>query len=195
VVQLSAAAPGLSVNATTIAFGNVDLNAPATQSITLTSTGTSPVTVNSATTSGTGFSASGLTFPLTLNPGQTATLSVAFNPTTAVLFTGALTISSNASSNGTVTISLSGTGISVTYDVDLSWSAPTDNTDPVSGYRIYRAPTGSSTYQVLNSSLNTPTTFTDANVVSGTTYQYYVTSVDAAGAESVPSNIATIAIP
>jgi fibronectin type 3 domain-containing protein len=136
-----------------------------------------------------------LTFPLTLNPGQTATLSVAFNPITAVLSTGTLTISSNSASNGTVTIALSGTGISVSYDVDLSWSAPTDNTDPVSGYRIYRAPTGSSTYQVLNSSLNTPTTFTDASVVSGTTYQYYVTSVDAAGAESVPSNIATIAIP
>jgi fibronectin type 3 domain-containing protein len=39
------------------------------------------------------------------------------------------------------------------------------------------------------------TTFTDANVQSGQTYLYYVTSVDSSGAESSPSNSTTVTIP
>jgi fibronectin type 3 domain-containing protein len=38
-------------------------------------------------------------------------------------------------------------------------------------------------------------TYTDVTVVSSMTYGYYVTSFDAAGAESVPSNHVTITIP
>ena len=41
--------------------------------MTLSSTGTAPVTINSAALSGTGFTMSGATFPVTLNPTQSAT--------------------------------------------------------------------------------------------------------------------------
>ena len=91
-LSLGAEVPTLSVNATTIAFGNVDLNTPSTQSLTLSSTGTAPVTVSAATVTGTGFTVSGATFPLTLNPNQTATLSVEFDPTAAGAASGSLTI-------------------------------------------------------------------------------------------------------
>ncbi|HEX4285745.1 MAG TPA: choice-of-anchor D domain-containing protein, partial [Terracidiphilus sp.] len=66
------AGAALTVSATTITFGSVTLSAPATQSITLKSTGTSAVTVSAASITGTGFTVSGATFPLTLNSGQTA---------------------------------------------------------------------------------------------------------------------------
>jgi Abnormal spindle-like microcephaly-assoc'd, ASPM-SPD-2-Hydin len=105
------AVPSLSVNAASIAFGNVNLKTPTTQSVTLTSTGGSPVTVNSATVSGTGFSMSSGSFPVTLNPNQIATVSVEFDPTTAGAATGALTIASSSSSDPTATVSLSGTGV------------------------------------------------------------------------------------
>ena len=207
-VQLSgtgvAAAPApapsvaaLTVNASSIAFGNVTINTPSTQTVTLQSTGSAPVTVSAVSVSGTGFTVSGGTFPLTLNPSQSATLSVQFDPTAAGAATGQLTIVSNASTNPSVQISLSGTGqaASASYQVNLSWTAPTSSSDTVTGYNVYRAPSGGSSYAMLNSGADSQTSYTDSTVQSGSTYQYYVTSVDSSGAESAPSNVATIAIP
>ncbi len=188
----------LTANATTLAFGNVNMGSPATQSLTLSSTGSSSVTVSSATVTGTGFTVSGATFPLTLNSGQTATLSVQFNPTVTGAATGQLTIANNSAANAQLQIPLTGTGEAAatgSYKVSLSWNAPSNSTDTVSGYNVYRATGTSSSFQKLNSSVNAPVTFTDQSVTNSTSYQYYVTSVDASGAESAPSNTATVAVP
>ena len=157
----------------------------ATQSLTLTASG-GAVVVNSAGVTGTGFSASGLTFPLSLASGQSATLNVVFAPTSAAAASGQLAIASNA---GNSTVSLSGTGY--TAKVNLSWNAST----AVSGYYIYRAPNGSSSYQKLNASLNSTTSYTDTTVSIGQTYEYYVVSVNSAGTQSAPSNTTTVAVP
>jgi hypothetical protein len=192
-LQLTPALATLSVNATSIPFGNVSLNNPSTQSITLTSSGTMPVTVNSATITGTGYTMSGASFPLTLNAGQTATLSVQFDPTTNGAVTGQLTFSSNSSSGATTAISLTGTGVA--YSVALTWDAPTGSGDPVVGYDVYRAVQGNTTYQKINTSLLTQTAYTDSTVQVGGAYVYYVTSVDSSGSQSTPSNDATVDIP
>jgi hypothetical protein len=194
-VQLNAAVPTLSINATSVAFGNVTVNTPATQSITLMSTGSAPVTVNSATLTGTGYSISGATLPMTLNSNQSATLSVQFDPTVTGAAAGQLTITSNSSVNPTAAISLSGTGMSASYSVSLSWNAPAGTTDPVAGYNIYRAPNGGTAYQLLNSSTESQASFTDTAVQAGQIYNYIVESVDASGVESVPSNMASVTIP
>ncbi len=188
----SAAGGTLSINATTVAFGNVMLNTPSTQSITLSATG-SAVTVSGATASGTGFSVSGATFPMTVNPGSSATINVAFNPTTAGAATGKLTIANNSTNSANAAIALTGTGIS--HQIALAWNAPADDADPATGYKVYRATSGSSSYTLLNGSATSQTTYTDTSAQSGTTYQYYVTSVDKAGAESTPSNTATVVVP
>jgi hypothetical protein len=193
-LQLAPAGVGtLAVNAGSISFGNVALNEAATQSVTLTSSGTSAVTINSATVTGSGFIQSGVTFPITLNPGQTATLNVQFDPTATGAATGALTFMSNSSTGGTTVVGLSGTGQS--YQVDLTWDAPGSSTDPVSGYHVYRATQGSSSYQLLNSSVDVQTNYTDSTGQSGAAYEYYVTTVDSAGAESGPSNTTSVTIP
>jgi hypothetical protein len=194
-LQLGAGVPTLSVNAATIAFGNVNLNSPATQSLILTSTGTAAVTVSAATVSGTGFTISGGPFPITLNPNQTATISVQFDPTTAVAFTGQVTITSNSSTGSSTVVGLSGTGIAALYEVNLTWDAPTSSTDPVAGYNVYRAPSGSTSYQQLNSAAVTQTTYVDTTVLNGQTYDYIVESVDASGVTSSPSNMAAVPIP
>ncbi len=195
VLQLTGGAPGLTVGSTTVAFGDVDLNTTATQTLTLTSSGSAPLTISAGTLTGTGFTMSGVTFPVTLSAGQVATLDLQFDPTTAGAATGSVTITSNDPTQGTVTIDLTGTGVvAVSYEVQLTWDAPTSSTDPVVGYNIYRA-TGSGPYQLLNTSVNTPTSFTDSTAVSGSTYNYEVTSVDASGVESAPSNVYTAAIP
>jgi hypothetical protein len=194
-LQLNVPVPTLSLNATTVAFGDVVVNTPATQSVTLTSTGTAPVTVSAAGVTGTGFTTSGTTFPVTLNPGQTATLNLQFDPTAAGSATGQLKVTSNSTTNGSAVIALSGTGELTAYAVDLSWDAPSSPADPIVGYNVYRSPSGSSTYQLLDASGSTQTAYVDSTVQSGQVYDYIVESVDASGAESVPSNMIGVTVP
>lgn len=196
-VQLNAAAsPALTLGSSSVAFGKVTENTTATQSVTLTSSGTSPVTIQSIRVTGTGFGDAGVSVPVTLNPNQTATLDVQFTPTTTTAVTGTVAIGSNASNGATLSIALSGTGTSgaASHSVDLSWQAPANSPDPVDGYNVYRA-TGSGAFQRLNASTNVPVSYTDSTVQSGTTYRYEVTSVDASGVESPASNVYTATIP
>jgi hypothetical protein len=178
-----------------VAFGSVSLNSPATQTVQLTSSGTAAVTINAASVVGTGFTMTGLTAPMTLAPGQSATLSLQFTPAVVGVAAGTVTISSDAGGGSTSTIVLSGTGAAAaTYQVQLSWAAPDSSDDAVTGYNVYRAANGG-TYQKLNSTVNPPTTYSDTTVQSGTSYTYEVMSVDAAGVESAASNVYTAAIP
>ncbi len=191
-IQLGTAAGSLSINAISIPFGGIIANSTAAQSVTLTATGTSPVTVSAASISGTGFSVSGMTFPATLNPGQTATLTIQFAPLTAGSYTGQLTISSNCT-GGNISVGLSGTGNP--HQVQLSWTPPNSTTDPVVGYNVYRAVGGSSTYQLINTVQAYQSTYSDATVVHATSYVYYVKSVDGLGAESTASNTTSVTVP
>lgn len=125
--------------------------------------------------------------------GQTTTLTVQFDPLSAGAATGQLIISSTTS-GGTTTVALNGTGTVVAHGVDLSWVAPVSSPDPVSGYHVYRI-IGGGTPVLLNSLAVATLDFTDNTVVSGTTYSYYVTSVDSAGLESVASNETQATIP
>ncbi len=192
-LTLNASGPVLTVNANAVAFGAVLLGVTATQEVTLTSAGTQAVTVNSAMLTGSAFLLTGGSFPATLNPGQTATISVAFVPLTLGTATGALTIASTSATNPTNTVALTGTG-SNTY-VALTWDAPTNSDDPVENYRVYRSAGGSSSYASIGLVSVNATTFSDTAVADGTTYEYYVTSVDAEGVESMPSNTATVSVP
>jgi hypothetical protein len=185
----------LSINAASIAFGNVVLNTPTTQTVTLTSSGTGSVTVNSVTLTGTGFTLSGPTFPETLTTGQTANLSIEFDPTATGAASGTLTVVSTSSTNPTATIPVTGTGTATPYMVNLSWDAPTNSPVPVTGYNIYRAVSGSSTYTLVNPSVDTLTTYTDTSVQNGTVYNYEVESVDASGGTSAPTSPISVTIP
>jgi hypothetical protein len=100
----------LTANPTSLAFGNVQDGSSATLSETLTNTGGSSLTISAASASGTGFSLSGLTLPVTLTAGQSTSFSVKFAPTAAGAATGSVTITSNGS-NPSLSIALSGTGV------------------------------------------------------------------------------------
>jgi hypothetical protein len=205
----SSSTAALTLGSSSISFGNVTLNTTSTQSLTLTSSGTAALTISGASVSGSGFTLSGASFPLTLNPGQSAVVEVGFGPTTAGAAAGQIAVTSNASSGSTpttasiaasgstATVSLSGTGQSQTYSVDLSWNAASGGSDPngIAGYNVYRAPSGSSSFEKLTSSADAATSYTDTTVTSGATYNYEVTTVDSQGTESAPSNVFTAAIP
>ena len=68
--------------------------------------------------------------------------------------------------------------------VSLSWTVPADGGSPITGYNVYRGDT--TLTEVLLVSVPTGTTYADA-ILSGSTYYYVVTAVNAVG-ESVWSN-------
>ncbi len=183
----------LSLSTNSLSFGDDPVGTAITQSVTLTSTGTSAVTISAATITGAGFSLSGATFPLTLNPNIAIKVQVQFLPSVAGSVSGTLSFASNSTSGGTSVVSLSGKGTTVQHKVSLSWAAPVNSPVQVADYNIYRAAGGSNSYQLLNSS--TSTSFVDLTVNANTTYAYYVTSVGTTGTESSPSNAVTASVP
>jgi hypothetical protein len=199
-VQLSgtgaaAATAQLQVSATSLAFGNVPVNSTATLTLRLISSGTAPVTVSSVTLTGTGFSDSGATFPVTLNPNQSVTLNVQFDPTVSGAATGQLTITSNSTTGSTAQVPLSGTGTAVPHEIDLSWDAPSSSADPVAGYNVYRSTDGGASFTKLNSSPDAQVVYNDTTISSGASYAYEVKSVDANGVESGPSSQISVSVP
>ena len=70
----------LAVSPAALTLGRVKVGASQTQSATLVNSGSGTVTVKQATVTGRGFKMTGLSFPLTLSPGQKKTFSVTFTP-------------------------------------------------------------------------------------------------------------------
>ncbi len=81
----------------------------------------------------------------------------------------------------------------VPHTVSLSWS-PSDSANVV-GYNLYRTAVPGGTYSKVNAVLISGMSYTDADVVSGFTYYYVATAVDASNVESVYSNQALAAVP
>ena len=102
----------LTASSTTVSFGNVAVGTLSTQSVTLTDTGTANVAISGASTTGSGFSASGGS-NVTLTPNQTVTITVNFDPTATGSTQGKLSITSDAS-NSPLALNLSGTGMAKT---------------------------------------------------------------------------------
>ena len=98
---------------TSLSFGSVTVGSKRSLSETVTNTGASSVTISQVGISGTGFSQNGITPPVTLTAGQSATFMVAFSPTTTGTFPGTVTVTSNAS-NPSLSIPLSGTSAAAT---------------------------------------------------------------------------------
>jgi HYDIN/CFA65/VesB-like, Ig-like domain/Cep192 domain 4 len=185
------AAGTLAVSSSTLNFGSVLVGNSANQAATLTASGAS-VTISAATFTGSSnYSLIGMTFPLTLSVGQSASFTVVYAPTSAGSATGQVSLASNASNTPTV-VALSGTGGTLTHSVAFNWTA--SSSSGVAGYNIYRATRSGGPYTLINSSLVAGTTFTDSSVQSGTTYFYVVTAVSNS-VESVNSNEVQAVVP
>jgi hypothetical protein len=100
-----ATAGALSVTPGSVSFGIVQTGASQSEAETVTNTGKSSVTITQAPVTGTGFSISGLSLPLTLAAGQSANFNIIFSPTVAGSASGSLALTSNAS-NATLAIPL-----------------------------------------------------------------------------------------
>jgi hypothetical protein len=103
--------PGaLSAAPASLSFGNVQIGASQNQSDTLTNLGGTTVTITQSAVTGSGFSVTGLSLPVTLAAGQSSTFSVVFNPQAAGSVSGNLALTSDAA-DGPLNIAISGTGV------------------------------------------------------------------------------------
>ena len=183
----------LGVSPTSLTFGSVTTGTSSTsQNVAVTNTGNSKVGISQIAVSGTEYSVTGGSTPVTLSPSQTLTLTAQFHPAGAGSSNGIISIASNATGSPAA-VSLSGTGVAtVQHSVALTWGASPSS---VSGYNIYRSTVSGSSYIKVNSSLVNGLSYNDTNVQSGSTYYYVTTAVDAAGKESSYSNQVSAAIP
>jgi hypothetical protein len=102
--------PGqLTANPSSLNFANVQVGGSLTLMDSLTNTGGAVVTILQAGVTGTGFGMSGLTVPLTLNPGASVTFSAMFAPQSPGSTSGSINVTSDAS-NTTLAVPLAGTG-------------------------------------------------------------------------------------
>jgi hypothetical protein len=120
--------PAVMLAPTSLAFGNQQLNTTSTaQIVTLTNTGTGPLTINTIAASGdfaetsTGATACPIS-PATLAAGANCKISVTFTPTALGARAGTLTITDNAAGNPH-TVPLTGTGTN-TPDFTITATAP-----------------------------------------------------------------------
>jgi hypothetical protein len=101
----------LTATPASLTFTNVTVGKNQAQTETVKNTGGSNATLSKATVAGAGFSISGITTPVTLTPGQSASFTVTFAPQSAGNFSGSVAIASDAS-NPALSVTLSGTAIS-----------------------------------------------------------------------------------
>jgi hypothetical protein len=174
----------LVANVSSLNFGKAGLASSAEQTVILTNTGSSSVTISGVSVSGPGFTASGSASGLTVGPLQFTSVRTTFTPFTAGNLAGSLTITSNAK-NSPITITLSGTGVaSSAHSVALSWNP---SSSAVAGYNVYVSTSSRGPYSLLNTSPVPSTDYVDTNVQVGSTYYFYITSVSSSYQESAPS--------
>lgn len=184
----------LAVGPTSVNFGTLAAGKSASQSLTLTNTGNSTVTVSQVTLSGTGFSMSGWSAPVNLASSQSLTVNVSFDSSVSGSHQGTLTVGSNASDSSVavpLTSSVSAAP-AVQHSVGLTWLA---SSTAVAGYNVYRGGASEGPFARLNGSLVDQLSFKDSSVLAGETYFYVTTAVTSAGVESGYSNAAEASIP
>jgi archaellum component FlaF (FlaF/FlaG flagellin family) len=99
----------LSGSAATLAFGNVGMGKTATQSFTVTNTGTAAVSMGQTSITGPGFTVVSGAIPASLGVGQNVTVQIQFAPQSSGSVTGGFAMVSNAS-NSPFSVALTGSG-------------------------------------------------------------------------------------
>jgi len=190
-VPKGSAVPVLGVAPATLNFGSVTVGSSASLQATLTASNAA-VTISSDGSTSSEFALLGLSLPMRIPAGQSVPVTIQFTPNASGTASGKAGFTSNAANSPTVE-PLTGTGVAQSsHTVDLSWNAGGGN--PM-GYNVFRSTVSGGPYQQINTALDASTNYTDSTVVSGKTYYYVTTAVNAKGQESAYSNIGEAVIP
>src|SRR5580704_7042600 len=101
-INATATSSTLAATPSSVSFGNVVVGSNTTQTIRLQNIGTSEVKISAITPSVSSIAISGVTTPINLAPGTSATLTAAYKPTAAGSVTGKITVTSNAVGSPTI---------------------------------------------------------------------------------------------
>jgi hypothetical protein len=183
--------PELGVTPATLNFGNVTVGSNARLQATLTASGAA-VTISSDQSTSSEFVILGLNLPATISAGQSVQVTFQFTPNASGTASAKAGFIGNAANSPTIE-QLTGTGVAqASHEVYLSWDPGCGN---AVGYNVYRGTAHGGPYQEINTALDASTNYTDYTVVSGATYYYVATEVNAQGQESAYSNIGEAVIP
>lgn len=111
--------PLISVVPSSISFSNVSVGTTNTQTLSIRNTGTANLTISQASLAGSTFSYSSLALPLTLAPGASSNLTVAFTPTSASNFYANLSLANNSPTTPLV-VPISGTSVAPVLQLSAS---------------------------------------------------------------------------
>ncbi|MFN3740833.1 MAG: choice-of-anchor D domain-containing protein, partial [Thermodesulfovibrionales bacterium] len=112
-------APDIDISPTSLDFGDVGIGLSKDISVTIKNIGQSTLTISKLSITGTGFSLVGAPqTPFDLKQNTQAVFSVRFIPTAAANYSGVLTVESNDPDEGTLNLSLTGTGVNPP-DIDV----------------------------------------------------------------------------
>jgi hypothetical protein len=161
------------------------------------------VTISQASVSGTGFSITGLSFPLLLNSGASVTFSAVFTPQSAVGVMGGIIVSSNAS-NPSLNVSLSGTGTALGQltlvptalnfgNTTVGTSVSQTSSLSASGFSVTVSSASLSSAEFSLAGISFPVTIADGNSLPVTLTFSPQTSGIARGVLSVVSNASNAA--
>ena len=182
----------LTVDPSSIAFGGVSLGVHSTRTVTLTNTGVLDLTISQNNLTSTAFSVSGLSLPLSLAPGRSASFAVQFAPNGAGLASDILSLASDAA-NSPTSVVLGGNGLAAPpHSVTVSWDA---SNQAISGYLVYRANVSGGPYTPLTTAPVAAASFTDSTAAGGQIYSYVVTAITDTQIESLFSNKISVTVP
>ena len=186
----------LSASPASLNLGNVSVGSTSNQSLTITNSGTNPVTISQAIASGAGFAIGGLALPVSLNPGNTATFTASFTPISTGNASGAASFS-GPQLNSAFVVQMTGAGaavapsitaqpisISILVGQAATFSVNASGTAPLS-YQWYK--NGAPITGAMSSSYTTSTEPLSDNGV-----QFSVVVINSAG--NVTSNAATLSV-
>jgi hypothetical protein len=109
-VGANASQPAISISPASVAFGNVNVGVPSSQTLTVSNTGSTTLTISNITAAGAGYTVSGFALPVSIAAGQTSAFAAIFTPNTTGVSSGSVMITSNAPSSPT-SVGLTGTGV------------------------------------------------------------------------------------
>ena len=184
--------PRLALSPISLDFGQVPVDVPTTQNVTLKNSGGTVLLVSSAQITGEGFTLdeTETVFPANLSPGETVLLKVTLTPLVLGTHTGSITFTSDATNSPTL-LPLAGEAFQA-RTVGLAWDP---SASEVNGYYLYRSTSSGGPYTRVNLSIVTETSFIDISALADQNYFYVVTAVAAEGVESILSNEAAAPAP
>jgi len=110
------ASGALSANPSSVSLTGINVGSSGSTSVTISNSGSTSLTISQVSVNGKDFSATGISTPVTLDPGKSAALNVSFKPSAAEQISGNITVTSSQGASAVIPVSGGGVqaGLTIT---------------------------------------------------------------------------------